>query len=124
MWPTLAFSQLDTTLTYRLKEVHTIAYKNDSVTLSWKVDTIPYAVPFEIKFSPTKIAIDGYGTYKIVKHEIHGSTPIPQARGYDYYELSNGTTLTYIEKWIYWSWPIINKKTKMVIFIIDPVNWW
>ena len=116
MWPVLGYSQLDTTLTYKSKEVHAIIWKNDSATLSWKTDTINYPVSFEIKFTKKKIAIDGYGTYSILKHEIHGA--IDGLPGYHYYDLTNGTHLTYLENWVYWEWPIVKKKTKMVVFII------
>lgn len=116
MLPVIGYSQLDTTLTYKTKELHSITYKNDSATLKWTVDTIRYHVPFEIKFTKKKIAIDGYGTYAIRKHNIHGA--IDNLPGYNHYELSNGTRLTYMENWVYWEWPIKNRKTKMVVFII------
>jgi hypothetical protein len=116
MWPVLGYSQLDTTLTYKSKEAHSITYKNDSATLRWKIDTINYTVPFDIRFTKTRIYIDGYGTYKITKHAIHGA--IDSLPGYNYYELENGTHLTYLENWVYWEWPIVKKKTKMVVFII------
>lgn len=116
MWPVIGYSQLDTTLVYKEKEAHAIAYMNDSVTLSWKIDTIKYQVPFDIRFTKTKVYIDGYGTYSITKHELHGINE--RNPGYHYYELSNGTKLTWIEKWVYWEWPIVKRKTKMVIFVI------
>lgn len=115
--PVIGFSQFDMTLTYKTKHVHTIAIKPDSSTLSWKIDTIKYAVPFEIKFTTSKIIIDGYGTYKITNREIHGQ--IDSLPGWPYYELSNGSHLTWIENSIIWEWPIVNRKTKTIIFEID-----
>ena len=133
LMPVMGFCQLDTTITYRQKEVHSIVIKADSTTLSWKADTVKYDVLFEIKFTKPegyvgnyngsitplggKIVIDGYGTYKITKHEIHGAdTDWP---GYHYYELSNGTKLTWIENAVIWEFPIVNKKTKTIIFEIE-----
>jgi hypothetical protein len=121
LMPLMGFSQLDITMTYKQKEVHSIVIKADSSTLSWKADTIKYDLLFEIKITPTKIAIDGYGTYKITKHEIHGviDDAFGHWPGYHYFELSNATKLTWIENAIIWEFPIINKKTKTIIFEIE-----
>lgn len=132
--PLMGFAQLDTTLTYKTKHVHTVVIKPDSSTLSWKADTIKYQVPFEIKIThPTSIQlnnngmvigeaggtviIDGYGTYKIAKREIHGQ--IDSLPGWPYYELSNGSHLTFIANSVIWEFPIVNRKTKTIIFEID-----
>lgn len=117
LMPLMGFSQLDTTITYHKKEVHSIAINPDSSTLSWKIDTIKYDLLFDIKFTFTKIAIDGYGAYKITKHEIHGV--IDSLPGYHYYELSNGTKLTWIENAVLWEFPVINKKSKLIVFQIE-----
>lgn len=120
--PMLAHSQLDTIATYRQKHVHGIVIRADSSQLSWKADTIYYTASFEIKFNKAKktIAIDGYGTYKVTKHEIHGATPdFDLSPGYHYYELSNGSKLTWIENAILWEWPFVNKKSQEIIFEID-----
>lgn len=91
----------------------------DSTTIKWTIDTINYATAFDIKLNKSKntIAIDGYGTYKITKQEIHGA--IDSVLGHPYYELSNGSHITWIEKWMYWEYPFINGKSKMVIFVLD-----
>lgn len=132
--PLMGFAQLDTTLTYKTKHVHTIAIKADSSTLSWKADTIKYSVPFDIKITgPTSfqldnrgiiigesgglIIIDGYGTYKITKREMHGK--IDSLPGWPYYELSNGSHLTWIENAVIWEWPLVKRKTKTIIFEIE-----
>lgn len=113
--PLLAHSQLDTTITYKTKEVSSIVVMGDS-TVSWKTDTIPYDLLFEIKFTSTKIAIDGYGSYKIVKHELHGVDSSP---GYHYFELSNKTKLTWVESAVIWEFPVVNKKSKLIVFQIE-----
>lgn len=114
--PFLANAQIDTTITYKTKEVGNITIKADSSILSWNIDTISYRVPFEIKFSDSKISIDGYSSYKITKHELHGVDSSP---GYHYYELSNGTKLTWIESAVIWEFPIVNKKSKLIVFRIE-----
>jgi hypothetical protein len=112
--PMLGYSQLDTTLVYRQKEVHSIIIKADSSGLSWAIDTIPYLVPFEIKFNKVKktIAIDGYGTYKVAEYSLHQS-------GYHAYKLSNGGEVGYIAGSVIWTWPISRRKTKTIIFKIE-----
>lgn len=124
--PMLAHSQLDTIVTYRQKHVHNIVIRADSSQLSWNADTINYATHFEIKFNKAKktIAIDGYGTYKVSKYEIHGAIEphLPEhgkIPGHHYYELSNGSKLTWIANGIIWEWPIVKKKTQTIIFEID-----
>lgn len=107
--PLMGFSQLDTTITYKIKHVHTVVIKPDSSTLSWKADTIRYSVPFDIKFTKGKIVVDGYGTYKIAKHEIHSGL-------YHWHKLTNGGQLTWIENAVIWEWPIVKRKTKTIIF--------
>lgn len=110
--PFTGFSQLDTTITYKIKHVHTIAIKPDSSTLSWKADTIRYSVPFDIKFTPTKIIIDGYGTFKVTKHELHSNL-------YHWHKLSNGGQLTWIENAIILEYPVVKRKTKTIIFEVN-----
>lgn len=112
MWPVIGYSQLDTTITYKTKHVHTIAIRPDSSTLSWKADTIKYTVPFDIKFIAAKIVVDGYGTFKVTKHELHSSL-------YHWHKLSNGGQLTWIENAVILEYPIVNRKTKTIIFEIE-----
>lgn len=115
--PLMGFSQLDTTIAYRIKHVHTIVIKSDSSTLSWNADTIRYQVPFDIKFTQSRVVIDGYGTYRVAKMEIHGQ--IDSLPGWPYYELSNGSHLTWIANSVIWEWPIVKRKTKTIIFEIQ-----
>lgn len=125
MWPVFGYSQLDTTLTYRQKEVHNIVIKADTSVL-WGIDTTKFQSIGEIKFNKSKktISIDGYGVYKVSKHEIHGviEAHLPEhgrIEGYHYYELSNGSKLTWIANAVIWDLPIVKKKTKTVIFEIE-----
>jgi hypothetical protein len=108
----MASAQLDTTITYKTKHVHTVAVRADSSTLSWKADTIRYSVPFDIKFTKSKIIVDGYGTFKISKHELHSGY-------YHWHRLSNGGQLTWIENAVILEYPIVRKKTKTIIFEIE-----
>jgi hypothetical protein len=82
--------------------------------LSWAIDTIPYYVPFEIKFNRvTKtIVIDGYGTYKVAEYSLRQS-------GCHAYKLSDGGEIGYISGSVIWSWPIVKRKTKTIIFNIS-----
>jgi len=145
LMPIMGFSQLDTSLHFRQIEVHSIVIKPDSTTLTWSVDTIKFKSPGgEIKFQKrvrvypvlgeilqdssvigvelyayyfaTSISIDRYGTYKVSKSEMHG---VGKQYQYPYYELTNGSKLTWVENAIIWDWPIINKKTKTIIFQIE-----
>lgn len=144
LMPVMGFSQLDTSLIYHTKEVHTIVIKADSSTLSWKIDTTVFESPGEIKllkripkicvdttmdgglytsgelyiyYFATTISIDGYtGVYKVTKSEMHGTGRKFQ---YPYYELSNGSKLTWIENAVLWEFPVVNKKSKLIIFEID-----
>lgn len=112
--PLLGYSQLDTTITYRQKEVHNVTIAPDTASLRWGIDTVKYDVNFEIKFNRAKknIAIDGYGTYKYVEYFIHPSSSRPT------YTLSNGGELSFFAGTIIWVWPIVNRKTSMIIFEI------
>lgn len=115
--PVMGFSQLDTTVAYKIKHVHTIVIKPDSSTLSWKADTIKLSARYKIKFTATEIVIGRHGTYKIAKREMHGQ--IDSLPGWPYYELSNRSHLTWIENSIIWEWPIVKRKTKTIIFEVD-----
>jgi len=112
--PLLGYSQLDTTLSYRQKEVHSINIGADTASLNWVIDTIKYSADFEIKFNKAKnsIAIDGYGTYKYIQYFLHSSSGRPT------YTLSNGGELSWIAGSVIWAWPIVNRKTKTIIFEI------
>lgn len=111
MWPTLAFSQLDTTLTYRTKEVHSMVFSNDRESLTWNIDTIKYQVPFEIKITKSKIAIDGYGTFKVdsIKRSEEGDH-------WNYY-LPNNLQFTFVVGNAYLFYPIVNRKSKLIVFL-------
>lgn len=112
--PFMGYSQFVGNLIYKTKEVHNITYINDSTT-NWKIDTISYSVPFEIKISSSKIIIDGYGTYSITawKDKSHEGTKI------DYWELSNGTNISKIETLMYWNYPTVNHKSKIIFFQLE-----
>lgn len=112
--PLLGYSQLDTTLAYRQKEVHRISIAADTASLTWVIDTIKYIADFEIKFNKAKksIAIDGYGTYKYIEYFSHSSSGRPT------YTLSNGGELSWFAGSIIWVWPIVKRKTKTIIFQI------
>lgn len=113
--PLMGYSQLDTTLSYRQKEVHGINIGADTASLTWTIDTIKYNVGFEIKFNKAKksIAIDGYGTYKYLEYFLHPSSGRPT------YTLANGGELSWIAGSVIWAWPIVKRKTKTIIFEID-----
>lgn len=112
--PLMGYSQLDTTITYRQKEVHSVNIGADTASLTWVIDTIKYSVGFEIKFNKTKktIEIDGYGTYKYLEYYLHPSSGRPT------YTLTNGGELSFYAGTIIWVWPIVNRKTKAIIFEI------
>lgn len=114
LFPFVAHAQLDTIITYRQKEVHTISLGPDAASLKWVIDTVRYNVNFEIKFNKAKksIAIDGYATYKYLEYYINPSSSRPT------YMLSNGGELSFFAGTIIWAWPIVNKKTKTIIFEI------
>lgn len=143
LMPLMGLSQLDTSLIYHIKEVHTIVIKADSSTLSWDIDTTVFESPGEIKFLKrvpkicqdtimngvlymagefyiyyfaSTISIDGYSAYKVTKSEMHGTGRKFQ---YPYYELSNGTKLTWIENAVLWEFPAVKKKSKIIVFEID-----
>jgi hypothetical protein len=101
-------------LKYQLKEVHNITMLPDS-NVKWSIDTIKYHVPFEIKFTKTKVSIDGYGNYTITKYEdrSHEGTQI------DHWKLSNGSTITRFETLMYWEYPFVKGKAKTIFFKID-----
>ncbi len=102
--PLLGYSQADTTLTYRTKEAHNINWKNQDTASQWKVDTIEYQVPFEIKISKKSLVIDGYGTFKI------DSARFPPQSPYMRYYLPKGVIFCWIEKYAYLTYPIVNKR--------------
>lgn len=112
--PFMGYSQFVGSIVYKTKEVHSITYIDDSTT-NWKIDTINYSVPFEIKITSSKIAIDGYGTYGITawKDKSHEGTRI------DYWELGNGTNLVKIESLMYWNYPVVNHKSKIIFFKLE-----
>ena len=112
--PLMGYSQLDTTITYRQKEVHSINIGADTASLKWVIDTIKYTVNFEIKFNKAKksIAIDGYGTYKYLEYYINPSSSRPT------YMLVNGGELSFFAGTIIWVWPIVKRKTSTIIFEI------
>lgn len=115
LFPCVLHSQPVMTLAYKTKEVHNITVINDT-TWNWKVDTIKYSLPFEIKCTTKSIAIDGYSSYKITayKDKSHEGTRI------DYWELSNGTNISMFDKGLmYWNYPVVKGKTKIIYFKIE-----
>lgn len=111
--PILGYSQPSGTLTYHTKEVHTIGWRSDTATSSWRIDTIKYTVPFEIKLTNKSIVIDGYGTFKVDSVKQKYNSP------YWNYWLSGGKQFALIENYGYLNYPTINKKSQIIIFCID-----
>lgn len=125
--PLMGYPQFVGNLTYKSKEVHSITDikylvpSSDGIgfiemdSTNWKIDTINYSVPFEIKITAFKIAIDGYGTYNVSawKDKSHEGTKI------DYWELSNGTNICKIESLMYWNYPTVNHKSKIIFFQLE-----
>lgn len=111
--PLFGYSQPSSNITYRTKEVHTIGWRSDTATSSWRIDTIRYSVPFEIKLTDKSVVIDGYGTFKVdsVKQKYNSS--------YWNYWLSGGKQFALIENCGYLNYPTVNKKSKIIIFYID-----
>lgn len=143
MLPFCVVAQQDTSILYRIKTVHNQVLRADG-SISWKTDTIKYGVPFEIKFQKRKasvcqdyvlisdsvvwatdvysysfataISVDGYGAYRVSRSEMHGTGRKFQ---YPYYELVNGSKLTWIENSVIWEFPIVKGKGKIIVFDID-----
>jgi len=111
--PLFGYSQPTLNITYHTKEAHAIGWKADSTTSSWRVDTIQYSVPFEIKLTNKSIVIDGYGTFKVDSVKQKYNSP------YWCYWLKNDIQFALIEKYGYLSYPTVNKKSKLIIFYID-----
>lgn len=111
--PLISYSQRDTVIVYKTKEVHSIAWKSNDSTLSWKIDTIRYRVPFEIKITKKNIAIDGYGPFKIDSIRRH------EGSAYINYRLPKGIGFTWIERYAYLEYPISKKKSKVIVFYIS-----
>lgn len=99
-------------LKYYTKEVHTITWKSDTETV-WKIDTISYSVPFDIVINPQSLVIDGYGTFKI------DSLKMPDNSPYNRYYLPNGVQFAWIERFAYLTYPVVNKKSKIIAFYIN-----
>jgi len=112
--PCAASAQSIASVKYFTKEVHNIKVNKDS-SLDWRIDTISYHVPFEVKFTKAKVSIDGYGTYKIVKYEdrSHEGTQI------DHWKLSDGSTITRFETLMYWEYPVVNRKSRIIHFLLE-----
>lgn len=111
--PLMVFCQRDTTITYHTKEVHTINWGNNDSTKTWKVDTVSYSLPFEIKLTKKSIAIDGYGSFKV------DSIRTPDQSLYWRYYLRNGVIFCWIEKYAYLTYPIVKGKSKILVFYVD-----
>jgi hypothetical protein len=129
--PLFGYSQLDTTLTYRQKEVHTMAFSKDTSSLTWKIDTIKYEVPFEIRIQnpaellftnpdgtlwkttkiPGYVSIDGYGSFKVdsVKKSSEGD--------YLNYYLPKNIQFTFVVGNAYLVYPMANRKSKLIVFL-------
>lgn len=111
--PILAYSQPNINLTYHTKEVHTVGWQSDTTTSSWKIDTIKYEVPFEIKLTSNLVVIDGYGTFQVDSMKQKYNSP------YWNYWLKGGKQFALIENYGYLNYPTVNKKSKIIIFYID-----
>jgi hypothetical protein len=111
--PVFGYAQPNATLTYKTKEVHSIGWRTPDSTSSWRIDTIQYNVPFEIKLSNKSVVIDGYGTYRVdsVKQKYNST--------YWNYWLSDGKQFALIENYGYLNYPTVNKKSKIIIFYVD-----
>jgi len=111
--PIFAFSQPMANITYHTKEVHTMAWRNADTTTSWRIDTIKYGVSFEIRLSLDRVVIDGYGTFKVDSVKQKYNSP------YWNYWLPGGKQFSLIEKIGYLNYPIVNKKSQIIVFYVD-----
>lgn len=111
--PAIALAQRDTIITYHTKEVHTINWVNNDSSKTWKVDTITYLTPAELKLTKKSIVIDGYGSFKV------DSVRTPEQSLYWRYYLPGGVIFSWIEKYAYLTYPIVNKKSKILVFYVD-----
>jgi hypothetical protein len=111
--PVFGYSQPNINLTYHVKEVHTIGWRSDTTTFSWRIDTIKYGVPFEIKLTSKSVVVDGYGTFKVDSVKQKYNSP------YWNYWLNGGKQFALIENEGFLNYPIINKKSQIIIFYID-----
>jgi hypothetical protein len=109
----LSYSQSDTVLTYRQKEVHNMFISKDTTSLTWTIDTIQYQVPFEIKLTKKSIAVDGYGTFKIdsVKKSEDGD--------YFNYYCPNKIQFNFAAGNAYLLYPMVARKSKVIVFYIS-----
>jgi hypothetical protein len=111
--PSLLYSQPNINLTYHTKEVHTIGWRSPDSTSSWRIDTIKYGVPFEIKLTNKSVVIDGYGTFKVDSVKQKYDSP------YWNYWLTGGKQFALIENEGFLNYPTVNKKSKIIVFYID-----
>ncbi len=111
--PIIGYCQPSANITYHIKEVHNIGWRTADSTSSWRIDTIKYSSPFEIKLSDKSVAIDGYGSFKVdsVKQKYNSL--------YWNYWLSGGKQFSLIENLGYLNYPTVNKKSQIIIFYID-----
>ncbi len=111
MLPVMGYSQLDTTLNYRQKQVHNMTFDQYITDVTWNIDTIKYDVPFEIKITKKKIEIDGYGIFLV--------DSVRKSEGGDYsnYFLHNGHQFTFVVGNAYLAYPIVNRKSKLIVFL-------
>ena len=88
-----------------------MAFSKDTNSLTWKIDTIKYEVPFEIKITKKKIEIDGYGAFRIdsVKKSQDGDN-------LNYY-LPKNIQFTFVVGNAYLVYPMANRKSKLIVFI-------
>lgn len=113
--PFASFSQIEKTITYKVKYVHNVAVKTDN-SITWTVDTISYHVPFDIKLTKKSVSIDGYGTYKIAEYQLRGE---PGELQYPWYKFTNGIYLWWVNKIAIMEYPLSEKKAKTIVFDID-----
>lgn len=111
--PLIGYAQPSGSLTYKIKEVHAVGWRTADSTSSWRIDTIRYSVPFEIKLSNKSVVIDGYGTFEVDSVKQKYNSP------YWNYWLSGGKQFALIENYGYLNYPTVNKKSQIIVFYVD-----
>lgn len=111
----MGYSQLDTTIIYRVKEIHNITL-GGGTAIKWTIDTIKYDARFEIKFTKKRIYVDGYGSFGVNKYETRGDGGDLR---YRWYALSNGAYLMWVLNVVIIEYPMVNRKLKTLVFNIE-----
>lgn len=111
--PFMAYTQVDTVLTYHVKEVHYVTFKDTAATE--KIDTTKFQSVGEIKFTKSSVSIDGYSKYKILSYQMNGDS----VQKFPYYYFSNGMYLIWFTHFVILEYPFKNNKSTTVIFMLD-----